>query len=105
MFYDEMKLFAIVPKEKIKKGCVVRICTTFNDILVNTSNKILIVDNNKDLKAVWYDEEYAGKPYVILDYQIITEIVEENVDVEEYLKGLTIKYSKQYERHDEWEDK
>lgn len=91
MFYDEMKLFAIVPKENIKKGCVVRICTTFNDILVNTSNKILIVDNNKDLKAVWYEEEYAGKPYLILDYQIITEIIERDVNVEEYLESINLK--------------
>lgn len=105
MLYNEEMLFAIVPKEKVKKGCVVKICTTFNGVLNESYNKILIIDDNRELKAVWYEEEsFSGKPYVILNYQIITEIVEQNVDVEEYLEGLTIKYSKQYERHDEWED-
>ena len=103
MIYDEEKLFAIIPKEKIKKGCVVRICTCFDDRL-NSSNTILIIDDKRELKAVWYEEEYRGKPYVILDYQIITEIVEENVDVEKYLKDIDYSYRKPNERNDEWED-
>lgn len=105
MIYDERELFLLVPKEKVKKGCVVKICTSFDDEINKHTNTILITDDNKGLKAVWYEEgDYSGKPYIILDYQIITEIVKTNVDVEKYLNGLTIKYSKDYQRNDEWEE-
>lgn len=89
MYCDKEMLLSIVGE--VKKGDLVRIKTCFEKIPGDAYNTILIINDKGELKAVWYDGEYAGSPYVILDYQIITQIVERDVNVEQYFENIKLK--------------
>lgn len=82
--YDREMLLSIV--KKVRTGDVVKIKTCFDVVDKDYYNTILIINDSGTLKAVWYEGNYKGQPYVILDYQIIIEIVKRNVNVEEFFK-------------------
>lgn len=90
MYYNKELLLSMV--KEVKKGDVVKITYCFDGKLGDFYNKILIIEDKGGFKAVWYDDEdYKGRGYVITDYQVITEIVKRDVDVDEYFRTTEIK--------------
>ena len=86
-----------------KRGDVVIIEYEDKEISKN-KNKILITyvvetKQGKQPLAVWYDDEdLKGRPYQISKNQIITEILERNIDVDKYIdEAEKIRNAKLYE--------
>lgn len=86
MGYDREMLLSIV--KNVRTGDVVKIRTCFEVTKEDHYNTILIINDSGSLKAVWYDGEYKGLPYVILDYQIILEIVKRDVNLKSFFKEV-----------------